>query len=90
MLAETTRALLESLLCYELATVGEHGAAQELNKINSGILNRAARMVVGTNKSMGIETMMMLAEIRNSHNHFILINANIFDRVLRSTGTRAK
>ena len=33
---------------------------------------------------------MMLADIRNIRNHYVLRSANIFDQVLRSTGTPAK
>ena len=40
--------------------------------------------------TMRIETLMMLAEIRNSHNHYVLKNANIYDRALRDTGTTAQ
>ena len=40
--------------------------------------------------TMRLETLMMLADMRNATNHFILKTANALDRILRASGTTAR
>ena len=49
ILAVTTHALLESIICYGMASTGARAGIEELRSLDTLFINRAARRVVGTN-----------------------------------------
>ena len=79
ILASTSHVSVESVLCYGLATTGAHTNTQELGRVDTMALKRAARRVAGTNITMHIESLMMLAGIRSARNHYALKSANAID-----------
>ena len=90
ILSISAHSLMESVVSYGLATTGEgweeNGAAQ----LDRAALNKAARKVVGANITIRIETLMILADMRNTANHVILKTASILDRISRAGGTTAR
>ena len=90
ILAISTHALIESVVNYGLATTGSHVGQQILDKIDTGILNNAARKVIGTNIAARREVLYSMADVRTSHNHYVVKTANMLDRALRASNTAAK
>ena len=90
ILSITTHSLVESVVSYGLATYGAHILEQDARAVDTRVLNRAARRVVGTGPTIRREIMHVIADTRSFHNHHILKGANILDRVLRAKGTTAQ
>ena len=90
ILAVTVHALIESIVGYGLACTGGHVSRQVLDKVDAGVLNIAARKVLGANISARKEVLYALADVNNVGNHLVLKTANMLDRVLRSTNTAAQ
>ena len=90
ILAVTVHSLIESIINYGLAATGTHVDAYEMRRIDTQILNRAARKVVGTNITMRIESLMMLADLNGVMDHYIVKNACLMDRIMRARGTAAQ
>ena len=90
VLTAAAHALLESVTCYGLATAGQHATSQGLWEIDTNILRRAARRIVGANITMRVADMVVLADVRTAQNRFVLKSANITDRILRARETAAQ
>ena len=58
--------------------------------MDTSLINKAARSIVGTNIAMREETLMALADVKSTYDHYMLKTANIFDRTLRAEGTTAQ
>ena len=80
ILAVTTHALLESIICYGLATTGGQAGDTELWEIVTLPLNRAARRVVRPNITTRAETMLMMADVWSTVNHYIVKSENVLER----------
>ena len=73
----TAHAPLKGIVCYGLSTTGPHVGIVELRRIDALFLNQAARRAVGTNITMGMETMLFMADISSAINHYIVTKANV-------------
>ena len=65
ILSAPTHALVERVLCYGLATTGKRTNMQQISKIDTTLLRKAAKKIVGTTITMGTEIPMALANIRS-------------------------
>ena len=90
ILSITAHSLVESVISYGLATAGTRWEERGAGQIDRAVINKTARKVIGTNMTIRIETLMMLADMRNAMNHYLLKTANILDRVLRASGPTAR
>ena len=90
ILSITTHSLVESLINYGSAVYGSHCGREQGEKIDSMILNKAARKVTGTGFATRREILHILADTRSFDNHYNLKAANIVDRALRADGTNAQ
>ena len=90
ILAITTHSLVESVASYGLAAYGSHISQLASRKIDTGLLTRAARRTVGTGPAARREILRALAYTKPFSNHYVRKSANVFDGVLRSTGTSAR
>ena len=90
IMAITTHSLIESVTNYGLASFGRHLWDQDRSSVDTTILNKAARKVVGAGPTIRTEILYALADMRSMTNHYILKVANILDRTLREKGTAAE
>ena len=90
ILTVTTHALGDAVVGYGPAATGARLSIQGMRKIDTTIRNRAARRINGTNITMRVESMMLLADIQSTYNHYILKSAPILDRILRASGAAAQ
>ena len=86
----TTHSLIESLINYGLAVYGAHCGKEQGGRIDSMILNKAARKIIGTSIAVRREVMHIMADTRSFGNHHSLKTANIVDRAYRAEGTNAQ
>ena len=59
---------------------------QEIRRIDTTLLNKAARKIVGTNVTTGTEITLAPSDIRGVYDHFAPETANILDRAHRAKG----
>ena len=90
ILSVTAHSLVESVVSYGLATTGKGWDESGAEQLDRAVLNKTARKVVGTNQTMRLEILMILADMRSTWNHYIIKTANILDRILRASGTTAR
>ena len=76
ILTVTTHALLESAPWYRLATSGARANLQELGRLDALLINRAARMLVGANITMRLETVLALVGMSSMLYQYISESAN--------------
>ena len=58
--------------------------------MDSDVMNKAGRKVIGTGITIRREIMHILADTRTVTNHYLMKTANMVDRVLRAEGTTAQ
>ena len=88
--AVTSPALLERALCYRLATPATPPNVQALRKLDATILNRVVGRIIGGEITIRIGALSMLADLRITHNQYVLENANVLDRALGAKGAAAQ
>ena len=86
----TTHSLIESVTNYGLASFGRHLWDRDRSSVDTTILNKAARKVVGTGPTIRREILFALADMKSMTNQYILKAANLLDRTLRAKGTTAE
>ena len=88
--AITAHSLVESVVSYGLAVYGVHISQADGRRIDTGLLTRVSRRIVGTGPTARREILHALADAKSFNNHYIQKSANVLDRVLCSTGTSAR
>ena len=89
-LSITGHSLVDSVIIYGLAAAGRGWEENGAGQLDRAVLNETARKVAGTNITIWLETLMILSDMRNATNHYILKTANVPDRILRAEGAAAR
>ena len=90
ILTITVHALIESVIGYGLSLTGSSISVEDMEKMDTVVLNPMARRVTGLGYSARREVLFSLADMRTTQNHYLQKVANVLDRVLRAGGTQAQ
>ena len=90
ILTITVHALLESIINYGLTVIGSAASTEDFESVDKTVLNPVARKVAGVGFSARREVLYPLADMRSTHNHYLLKVANVLDRTLRASNTQAQ
>ena len=90
ILTAAAHALIESITNYGLAITGTNKELAGLKEIDLKIMHPIARQITGTNRTIRREILYPLADLRAIDNHYVQKTANMLDRTLRPTGTKAR
>ena len=62
----------------------------QLERIDSGVMNKAARKVLGAGATIKREVTHTMADAKAVTNHYLLKTANMVEKVFWATGTTAR
>ena len=90
VLTTTVHALIESIINCGLSLTGSPATVEDIERVDTAILNPIARRVAGVGYSIRHEVLYSLADLRTTKNHYLLKVANATDRIPRTRSTQAQ